>query len=246
MSVFIPPESAEARYSILARRWSAAASEANVPLLAQLPPWNGRGGRRRPGAFPCVSPAWNSPTHTAFMEWLQPFSGAAHAQPQGPERMAMLQRSAQGVLQQPPEKNVSCSRRSIWCSGALPLAPGRCWAGILIAHAPSGRPITSPDCTKHCSSAAAGLGLALLLARLPLDRLKTLLLPIMASPWSPEIAGGAGGHLRLGASRWISIGGSMCNLRIRANSRQSCCGRGDSAGFRIERPIDLLRPPGVS
>ena len=116
-------------------------------------------------------------------------------------------------------------------------------AGILIAS--TQRQADYADWYQHWLSAAVGLGLALLLARLPLDRLKTLLLPIYGLIVVSLIAVRLVGTSALGAQRWISIGGFHVQPSEFAKLAAILLLAGVLSRFPIERPIDLLRPSGV-
>jgi len=153
---------------------------------------------------------------------LQPFRADAST---SLKRHGHAQRSAQGVLSQPPEKNVRGSRRSR--SGALGHSPGPvAVGGILIGQQPSGRPITrlvnqSTGLSRRWGWASPAFARLPLIAQRPLFAARS-----MASPVVSLIAVRLVGASAIGdpALDQAIAGLPMCKPSNSPNSRvQSCC-----------------------
>jgi len=113
-------------------------------------------------------------------------------------------------------------------------------AGILIAS--TQRQADYADWYQHWITAAAGLGIGLLLARLPLDRLARWQWPIFAVTVVSLVAVRVAGTTALGAQRWISIGGFNVQPSEFAKLAAIVLLAGVLARHPVERPVDLVRP----
>lgn len=116
-------------------------------------------------------------------------------------------------------------------------------AGLLIAS--TQRQAAYADWYHHWLTGAVGLILALLLARVPLERLKVLLLPIYAVTLAGLIAVKVAGTSALGAQRWISVGGFHIQPSEFAKVAAILLLAGVLSRHPVERPVDLWRPVGV-
>ena len=113
-------------------------------------------------------------------------------------------------------------------------------AGILIASTP--RQADYADWYDHWITAAVGTGVAVLLARLPLQRLKPLLQPIYALTMISLIAVRFVGTSALGAQRWINIAGFHVQPSEFAKLAAILLLAGVLDRYPVERPVDLIRP----
>ena len=116
-------------------------------------------------------------------------------------------------------------------------------AGILIAS--TQRQADYADWYQHWITGGIGLALALLLARLPLQRLNGLLLPLYGLTVASLIGVRLIGTSALGAQRWINIAGFHVQPSEFAKLGAILLLAGVLSRFPIERPVDLLRPTGV-
>lgn len=116
-------------------------------------------------------------------------------------------------------------------------------AGLLIAS--TQRQADYADWYHHWITAAVGVVIALVTARLPLLRLKPLLLPIYALTVTSLVAVRLIGTTALGAQRWISIG--PFNIQPSEFAKLSAILLLAAVLDRhpVERPVDLLRPLGI-
>ncbi|MEB3158601.1 MAG: rod shape-determining protein RodA [Synechococcus sp.] len=101
------------------------------------------------------------------------------------------------------------------------------------------------DWYQHPLTAAIGVVMTLILARLKLERLKPLLLPIYGVTVISLIAVRLIGTSALGAQRWISIGGVNVQPSEFAKLSAILLLAVVLDRFPVERPVDLLRPLGV-
>jgi len=113
-------------------------------------------------------------------------------------------------------------------------------AGILIAS--TQRQADYADWYDHWITAAVGTGVAVLLARLPLQRLKPLLQPIYALTMISLIAVRFVGTSALGAQRWINIAGFHVQPSEFAKLAAILLLAGVLDRYPVERPVDLIRP----
>ena len=116
-------------------------------------------------------------------------------------------------------------------------------AGLLIAS--TQRQADYADWYHHWITAAVGVFIALVLARLPLLRLKPLLIPIYAITVISLIAVRMIGTTALGAQRWISIGGVHVQPSEFAKLSAILLLAAVLDRHPVERPVDLLRPLGI-
>ena len=116
-------------------------------------------------------------------------------------------------------------------------------AGLLIAS--TQRQADYADWYHHWITAAVGVVIALVTARLPLLRLKPLLLPIYALTVTSLVAVRLIGITALGSQRWISIG--PFNIQPSEFAKLSAILLLAAVLDRhpVERPVDLLRPLGI-
>ena len=116
-------------------------------------------------------------------------------------------------------------------------------AGLLIAS--TQRQADYADWYHHWITAAVGVVIALVTARLPLLRLKPLLLPIYALTVTSLVAVRLIGTTALGSQRWISIG--PFNIQPSEFAKLSAILLLAAVLDRhpVERPVDLLRPLGI-
>ena len=116
-------------------------------------------------------------------------------------------------------------------------------AGILIAS--TQRQAEFADWYQHWITGGVGLVLAALLARVPLERLKGLLLPIYGLTVVSLISVRLVGTYALGAQRWINIAGFHVQPSELAKLGAILLLAGVLSRYPIERPVDLIRPTGV-
>ena len=116
-------------------------------------------------------------------------------------------------------------------------------AGILIAS--TQRQADYADWYQHWITAAVGLGLGLLMARLRVERLQGWLWPIYGATILSLVAVRLVGTSALGAQRWISIAGFHVQPSEFAKLAAILILAGVLSRFPVERPVDLLRPIGL-
>jgi len=116
-------------------------------------------------------------------------------------------------------------------------------AGILIAS--TQRQADYADWYQHWITAAVGIGLALLVAQLPMERVQALQWPIYGVTILSLVAVRFVGTSALGAQRWISIGSFHVQPSEFAKLAAILLLAGVLSRFPVERPVDLLRPIGL-
>ena len=116
-------------------------------------------------------------------------------------------------------------------------------AGLLIAS--TQRQADYADWYHHWITAAVGVVIALVTARLPLLRLKPLLIPIYAITVMSLVAVRLIGTTALGAQRWLSIGGVHVQPSEFAKLSAILLLAAVLDRHPVERPVDLLRPLGI-
>jgi rod shape determining protein RodA len=116
-------------------------------------------------------------------------------------------------------------------------------AGALIAS--TQRQQATTDWYQHWITAAVGLVIALLLARVPLDRIARFQWPIYILMVVSLIAVRVIGVSALGAQSWINIGGFYVQPSEFAKVAAILLLAGVLSKYPVERPIDLLRPVGM-
>ena len=116
-------------------------------------------------------------------------------------------------------------------------------AGLLIAS--TQRQADYADWYHHWITAAAGVVIALVTARLPLLRLKPLLIPIYGITVISLVAVRLIGTTALGAQRWLSIGGLHVQPSEFAKLSAILLLAAVLDRHPVERPVDLLRPLGI-
>ena len=116
-------------------------------------------------------------------------------------------------------------------------------AGLLIAS--TQRQADYADWYHHWITAAGGIVLALGLERLPLQRLRPLLIPIYGVTVISLIAVRLIGTTALGAQRWISVGPLNVQPSEFAKIAAILLVAAVLSRHPVERPVDLLRPFGV-
>jgi rod shape determining protein RodA len=126
-----------------------------------------------------------------------------------------------------------------WILWGIPLAMVGL-AGVLIAS--TQRQADYADWYQHWITGAVGLGVALLLARLPLQRLARVQWLIFTGTVLSLVAVRLVGTTALGAQRWISIGGVHVQPSEFAKLAAILLLAGILARHPVERPVDLLRP----
>ena len=114
------------------------------------------------------------------------------------------------------------------------------FAGILIAS--TQREADYADWYQHWVIAAVGMVIALLLARLPLERLKPLQWPIYGATVASLIAVRVIGVSALGAQSWINIAGFNVQPSEFAKVAAILLLAKVLEQFAVERPVDLIRP----
>ncbi len=113
-------------------------------------------------------------------------------------------------------------------------------SGILIAS--TQRQADYADWYQHWITAAVGLGVGLLLARIPLEQLARWQWPIFAATVASLLAVRFVGTTALGAQRWISIAGFNVQPSEFAKLAALVLLAGVLARHPVERPVDLIRP----
>ncbi|MCP9917236.1 rod shape-determining protein RodA [Cyanobium sp. ATX 6F1] len=113
-------------------------------------------------------------------------------------------------------------------------------AGVLIAS--TQRQADYADWYQHWITAAIGIALALLLRRLPLERLERWLKPLYALTVVSLLGVRFVGTSALGAQRWINIAGVHVQPSEFAKLAAILLLAGVLARYPIERPVDLNRP----
>lgn len=113
-------------------------------------------------------------------------------------------------------------------------------AGILIAS--TQRQQATTDWYQHWITGAVGLVIALLLARVPLERIARFQWPIYILMVASLIAVRVIGVSALGAQSWINIGGFYVQPSEFAKVAAILLLAGVLSKYPVERPIDLLRP----
>ena len=116
-------------------------------------------------------------------------------------------------------------------------------AGILIAS--TQRQADYADWYQHWIAAVVGMGLALLVARLPIERVQSLQWPIYGATILSLVAVRFVGTSALGAQRWISIAGFHVQPSEFAKLAAILLLAGLLSRFPVERPVDLVRPIGL-
>jgi len=129
-----------------------------------------------------------------------------------------------------------------WLLWGIPLAMVGL-AGVLIAS--TQRQADYADWYQHWITGAVGLGLALLLARVPVQRLASLQWPIFLGTVASLVAVRLVGTTALGAQRWISIGGVNVQPSEFAKLAAILLLAGILSRHPVERPVDLLRPTAI-
>ncbi len=129
-----------------------------------------------------------------------------------------------------------------WILWGVPLAMVAI-AGVLIAS--TQRQADYADWYDHWFTAFGGVVIALILQRLPLQRLQSLLMPLYGLTVISLIAVRLIGTTALGAQRWISIGGIHVQPSEFAKIAVILLVAAVLERHPVERPIDLLRPLGV-
>ena len=113
-------------------------------------------------------------------------------------------------------------------------------AGILIAS--TQRQADYADWYQHWVTAAVGLGVALVLARIPLERYARWQWWIYAAMVLSLVAVRLVGTSALGAQSWINIGGFYVQPSEFAKVAAILLLAGVLSRYPVERPVDLLRP----
>ena len=116
-------------------------------------------------------------------------------------------------------------------------------AGLLIAS--TQRQADYADWYHHWITAAVGVVIAMVTARLPLLRLKPLLIPIYGITVISLVAVRLIGTTALGAQRWLSIGGLHVQPSEFAKLSAILLLAAVLDRHPVERPVDLLRPLGI-
>ena len=116
-------------------------------------------------------------------------------------------------------------------------------AGILIAS--TQRQADYADWYQHWITAAVGMGLALLVAQLRLERVQAWQWPLYGLTIASLVAVRFVGTSALGAQRWISIAGFHVQPSEFAKLAAILLLAGVLSRFPVERPVDLLRPIGL-
>lgn len=126
-----------------------------------------------------------------------------------------------------------------WILWGVPLALSLL-AGILIAS--TQRQADYADWYQHWITAAVGLALALLAARLPVDRLRLVRWPLYGVTILSLLAVRFVGTSALGAQRWINIAGFHVQPSEFAKLAAILLLAGVLSRYPVERPVDLIRP----
>ena len=129
-----------------------------------------------------------------------------------------------------------------WVLWGVPLAMVAV-AGLLIAS--TQRQADYADWYHHWITAGLGVLVALVLERIPLRRLRPLLIPVYGLTVASLLAVRVIGTTALGAQRWISIGGVHVQPSEFAKIAAILLVAAVLARHPVERPVDLLRPLGV-
>ena len=116
-------------------------------------------------------------------------------------------------------------------------------AGILIAS--TQRQADYADWYQHWITAAVGMALALIVARLRLERVQEWQWPLYGITILSLVAVRFVGTSALGAQRWISIAGFHVQPSEFAKLAAILLLAGVLSRFPVERPVDLLRPIGL-
>ena len=119
------------------------------------------------------------------------------------------------------------------------------WAMILLAGgliASTQREAPTTEWYQHWITAAVGMGVALLLARLPMERVLRWQWPIYGLMVASLIAVRIIGVSALGAQSWINIGGFYVQPSEFAKVAAILLLAGVLSRHPVERPVDLLRP----
>ncbi|MGB1195943.1 MAG: rod shape-determining protein RodA [Synechococcus sp.] len=129
-----------------------------------------------------------------------------------------------------------------WILWGIPLAM-IALAGLLIAS--TQRQANYANWYQHWVTAGVGVGIALLLARMSMLRLKPLLVPIYGATVISLVAVRMIGTTALGAQRWISVGGVHVQPSEFAKLAAILLLAAVLDRHPVERPVDLLRPLAV-
>ena len=113
-------------------------------------------------------------------------------------------------------------------------------AGLLIAS--TQRQADYADWYQHWITAAAGVAMALLTSRLPVDRLRLVQWPLYGLTIASLLAVRLVGTSALGAQRWINIAGFHVQPSEFAKLAAILLLAGMLSRYPVERPVDLLRP----
>ena len=116
-------------------------------------------------------------------------------------------------------------------------------AGVLIASTQRDSPLA--DWENHWITGAIGLAIGAGLARIDLEKLEKLLVPVYLLTLGSLLAVKVVGTSALGAQRWISIGGFHVQPSEFAKLAAILLLAGILARHPVERPGDLVRPLGV-
>ena len=129
-----------------------------------------------------------------------------------------------------------------WILWGIPLAMIAV-SGLLIAS--TQRQANYANWYQHWVTAGVGVGIALLLARMSMLRLKPLLVPIYGATVISLVAVRMIGTTALGAQRWISVGGVHVQPSEFAKLAAILLLAAVLDRHPVERPVDLLRPLAV-
>jgi rod shape determining protein RodA len=113
-------------------------------------------------------------------------------------------------------------------------------AGVLIAS--TQRQADYADWYQHWITAALGMVVALLVARLPIERLAQIRWPIYGLTIASLVAVRLVGTSAMGAQSWIAIGGLYIQPSEFAKLAAILLLADVLARFPVERPVDLVRP----
>ncbi len=119
------------------------------------------------------------------------------------------------------------------------------WALILVAGgliASTQREAPTTEWYQHWVTAAVGMGIALLLARVPIERVLRWQWPLYGLMVASLIAVRIVGVSALGAQSWINIGGFYVQPSEFAKVAAILLLAGVLSRHPVERPVDLLRP----